>query len=183
MENSVNLAFVSFEKLVIPFSSLEKGISAFEFKTVYPSLQGEQGCRFPHEIEVKAQVTSLGDDFLVEINVRSKGEFICDRCGEEFQKEIEGGVKTLYTSEDMETIREEWDDVKVLLPGGEGIDISQDAWDGMLLAVPSKHLCKEDCLGLCGDCGKNLNIEDCHCSRNNTDPRWDVLKDFKSENE
>jgi len=48
----------------------------------------------------------------------------------------------------------------------------------MSLAVPMKVLCKEDCKGLCPVCGQNLNQGCCACKVDNTDPRWDALKDL-----
>ena len=46
----------------------------------------------------------------------------------------------------------------------------------ILLELPSKHLCKEDCKGLCPKCGKNLNMGDCGCDLRETDPRLEILK-------
>lgn len=43
------------------------------------------------------------------------------------------------------------------------------------LELPEKILCKEDCLGLCPDCGANLNEGSCGCS-GATDPRWSGLQ-------
>jgi len=42
-----------------------------------------------------------------------------------------------------------------------------------------KHLCKEDCKGICQHCGKNLNDGPCKCIDTHHDARWDVLKSFK----
>ena len=45
----------------------------------------------------------------------------------------------------------------------------------LLLALPTKHLCREDCRGLCPHCGKNLNEGECGC-RPDVDPRLAVLE-------
>ena len=44
---------------------------------------------------------------------------------------------------------------------GMVVDISQAIRDNLLLAMPQRLLCREDCKGLCPDCGSNLNNEDC----------------------
>lgn len=46
----------------------------------------------------------------------------------------------------------------------------------IILELPLKHLCREDCKGLCQSCGANLNDGDCNCSKTTTDPRLEVLK-------
>ena len=39
----------------------------------------------------------------------------------------------------------------------------------------------ERCLGLCPQCGKNRNREDCQCLTVMSDERWGALKDFREE--
>ncbi len=138
-----------------------------------------EGCHFPHEIKVEARVTVVGDDYLVEIQSESLGELICDRCGVEYQRNVKGEVRTLFTTRSIRAGDEEAEDVKALPPGAECIDISQDVLDALVLAIPSKRLCIEACLGLCSRCGADLNKEPCSCSEHDTDPRWDTLKGLK----
>ena len=42
-------------------------------------------------------------------------------------------------------------------------------------------LCAEDCKGLCPICGANLNIEECGCERDETDPRWAPLNELLND--
>ena len=46
----------------------------------------------------------------------------------------------------------------------------------IMLEMPSRTLCKEDCRGLCQKCGKNLNEGDCDCDKKEVDPRLAILK-------
>ena len=48
----------------------------------------------------------------------------------------------------------------------------------LILGMPMKVLCKEDCRGLCPMCGKNQNEGACGCRRETVDPRLAVLKDL-----
>lgn len=175
------MASVSFEKLCIRFSALEEGVTTFEFSKVHPELSEGDRCRFPHEIKAEVKVTVVGEDYLFELKVKSRGELVCDRCGVQFQKNMEGEVKTLFTYDPARAQGEEMGDVRILPPGAEGIDFSQDAMDAIVLAIPSKCLCHEDCLGLCSNCGANLNEKSCSCKMVETDPRWEALKDLKFE--
>ena len=55
------------------------------------------------------------------------------------------------------------------------IDLTEVIRQYALLAIPMKPLCREDCTGLCPDCGQNLNQGTCCCSSRETDPRWSEL--------
>jgi uncharacterized protein len=63
---------------------------------------------------------------------------------------------------------------------GDGLLLEDVLREQVLLALPLKVTCREDCKGLCPECGKNLNQEQCSCSREVEDPRWAALKDVRS---
>ncbi|MGH9321108.1 MAG: YceD family protein [Vicinamibacteria bacterium] len=56
------------------------------------------------------------------------------------------------------------------------IDVSQMIVEQIVLALPMKLLCREDCRGLCPECGVNRNQTSCECEPDDTDPRWAKLK-------
>jgi len=62
---------------------------------------------------------------------------------------------------------------------GEGMQLADSLREQVLLAVPIKFVCREDCKGFCPSCGKNRNEADCGCVRKESDPRWDALKELK----
>ena len=62
---------------------------------------------------------------------------------------------------------------------GEGLLLEDTLREQVLLAVPLKTVCREDCKGLCPHCGKNLNREQCSCVVPAEDPRWAALKDIR----
>src|SRR5581483_11935148 len=53
--------------------------------------------------------------------------------------------------------------------------LSQWGRDAVALALPDKILCRPDCAGLCGECGKNLNDEPHTHDDAEPDPRWAAL--------
>lgn len=59
------------------------------------------------------------------------------------------------------------------------IDLADVVREQILLALPIQIFCKDDCKGLCPKCGVNLNLIDCKCSDDETDPRWAALKGLK----
>lgn len=46
---------------------------------------------------------------------------------------------------------------------GNEIDLGSALWEETAFAAPGKILCREDCRGLCPQCGANLNNEECRC--------------------
>lgn len=62
---------------------------------------------------------------------------------------------------------------------GNVVDIDKPLIDNIILALPMKIICSEDCKGLCKTCGINLNIKNCDCDeREIVDPRMEILKDY-----
>jgi uncharacterized protein len=58
------------------------------------------------------------------------------------------------------------------------LDVAGWARDAIAEAVPATVLCREDCAGLCPTCGANRNEVDCGCVADETDPRWDALREL-----
>lgn len=58
------------------------------------------------------------------------------------------------------------------------LDLFKLAETDILLELPLKYLCSDDCKGLCQSCGKNLNEGDCDCSKNTVDPRLEALREL-----
>jgi uncharacterized protein len=50
----------------------------------------------------------------------------------------------------------------------------------VLLSLPARALCQQECKGLCPSCGRNRNTEVCDCNRSQVDARWTALADLRS---
>ena len=87
-----------------------------------------------------------------------------------------GSGKTLLA----ETLEGEEDEDIVLLENGE-VDVGDLAYTAFLLAMDTKHLCSEDCKGLCPGCGVNLNREPCR-GKKQVDPRGAALEQLLDKN-
>ncbi len=97
------------------------------------------------EIKVKFKDNKLD----VKVNYLYNGKFRCVRCLEEFERHIKNSVYLKYD----------------LSFDQEFLDITEDIRNEIILSYPSKPLCKDDCKGLCPVCGKNLNLYDCDCEK------------------
>jgi len=64
---------------------------------------------------------------------------------------------------------------------GDGLLLEDTLREQVLLDVPLKTVCREDCKGLCSRCGKNLNEGACSCADELEDPRWSALKEIRTK--
>lgn len=93
--------------------------------------------------------------FLFKAEITGDYDTVCDRCADDVTLHLTATVDTVITPESSE-------DDSVLISGGR-VDLTRTAYDALVLALPGKILCNEDCKGLCYTCGKNLNRETCDC--------------------
>ena len=96
-------------------------------------------------------------------------EVPCDRCLEPFSKEYRLSFDEILTLKESEE-QEEY----IPAPNGE-LDMDELCISDILLSLPTKQLCREDCKGLCPTCGVNLNRFVCNCSKSEVDPRLSAL--------
>ena len=100
----------------------------------------------------------------------------CARCGKEFSYTAPVALNAKIT----EKLANEDEEEFVLLVDRQ-LDIEDLVRTALILELPSRFLCREDCKGLCPMCGCDLNENPCSCNTKERDPRWDVLKDFFGE--
>lgn len=96
-------------------------------------------------------------------------DVVCDRCLKPITVELHVSVETLLAEE----LEGEENDEIVLLDKGT-VELDEIFSTACILDLDSKHLCREDCKGLCPTCGKDLNEGPCGCGKE-LDPRLAVL--------
>lgn len=112
-------------------------------------------------------------------------ELACARCLEPVIQDVNRKFDLLYRPLGADAGREELSvtgaEAEVSYYQGEGLLLEDVIREQVLLAVPLKIICREDCQGLCPHCGVNLNLEKCSCAEPFEDPRWTALKDLRSK--
>ena len=87
--------------------------------------------------------------------------------------------KTVVT--DVNQLQNDENDDYIIAEDGF-LDVNDALTEQVLLETPMKHLCREDCKGLCPKCGKDLNAEPCNCDTAEPDPRFEVLRKLLESN-
>jgi len=112
-------------------------------------------------------------------------EMACARCVEPVAQDVERSFDLLYRPLGVDAGREELSvtgaEAEISYYQGEGLLLEDVIREQVLLALPLKVICRQDCKGLCSQCGKNLNDEQCSCAESLEDPRWSALKDLRSK--
>lgn len=110
------------------------------------------------------------------LNVQFVFDGYCDRCAEPVHKLYSFPVQKVFV-----THLDNGDDFEdYIVTGSAGIDLDVFIREEILLFLPSKILCREDCKGLCPKCGKNLNEGSCDCKKD-IDPRMEALLQLLDE--
>lgn len=144
---------------------------------------------YEFELETFPQVTGrvdrTGMDMRVRGEVKSKIIATCDRCLNEVAIEIDAPFDLIYLPEDPsaghagETELHDRD-LDLAVYENDQINLDDLVIEQLGLNIPIRVLCREDCKGLCSECGADLNLEECQCQAP-VDPRWQALADLNKE--
>jgi uncharacterized protein len=112
-------------------------------------------------------------------------ELACARCLDPVVQKVTRDFELLYRPQGADAGSEELSvtaaEAEVGYYQGEGLLLEDVLREQVLLAVPIKVICRDDCKGLCPTCGVNRNIESCSCAPPLGDPRWSALKDIREK--
>lgn len=164
--------------MIIKISNLSDGEHNFDFEEKVNSIELEDP--FYGSFKSSVKLNKLHDQIILSVNSTFKVKFECDRCGSVYKTKLNNDYQMVYL---MNEAPEETDAINVsyLNRDADKIDISSDVREFALLSVPMKKLCSEECRGLCPNCGKDLNKEQCSCNNDEIDPRWKPLIDLKDK--
>ena len=153
---------------------LEEGASLSFDYTMDLSSVGLNGVYpFVSPVEVKGSARSR--DGFPRLNAEVSFDFSipCDRCAEEIDRRYHYSFSHI-----LEQSLEDGDQDRYVEVKNDTLDLDELLREDILLELPTKFLCREDCRGLCSVCGKNLNKGPCGCTVSEGDPRMQVLKDL-----
>lgn len=143
----------------------------------------EDGVHLTRPPAVKGRIDRDGHQVRVKGSIAAEAEVECDRCLQPISVPVDtefdvSYVPTMdYVAGETPELNEE--DLIVSVFDDESIEIDDLAREQVLLALPSRVLCREDCKGLCPVCGINKNMQACQCESADVDPRWAALKDLR----
>ncbi len=161
----------------IPILHLEDGIHHYDFVVKGGSLHFFRKEVYPHDLIVHVELNKFQKNIQCHVEVDTTGHYVCDRCLDEYEDQFHSHFDVLFHIglKDLETDEEE---VILLPPETVDIDLTDQLVENLILGVPMKMLCDENCKGICPGCGADLNHEQCTCEKESIDPRWLKLKEL-----
>ncbi len=133
------------------------------------------GGAFPLKKPVRLNGVISNTSSLVRFEAEIIFDFValCDRCGTPVTK-----TYTVSVSKSLATSIEADDSDTILLVPDMKLDVDDFIYTEVVVNLPLKHLCSDDCKGICYKCGKNLNEGECDCKDDDIDPRLAALRDL-----
>lgn len=126
------------------------------------------------EIRLDLRLESVVEGVLVSGTARATVAGECVRCLDPLERTLEAGFQELYaySAEDAA------EDDHVL--EGDLLDLEPVLRDAVVLALPLQPVCRDDCPGLCPECGERLGDDAGH-KHEAVDPRWAALMKLREQ--
>ncbi len=137
------------------------------------------------KVDVNCLITKTSSTIFIKGKLSAIIDICCSRCLEETKLPI--GSDFAYTlipakAENREDLELKPEELEISYYQGDFIDLTPIICEQIILQIPIKALCSEECKGLCPHCGTNLNTSSCNCHLDVVDNRMAVLKNFKIKN-
>ena len=134
-------------------------------------------CPIKKPVPVKGSIFNRAGIVTADLLCEVEYEAPCDRCGKETIKQHSVHIERVLVSKLADR---ESDDI-IEIPDMQ-LDASELCIDEIVLYLPMKHLCGEECKGVCAMCGKDLNEGKCGCESVSHDPRLEALAQLLNDN-
>ena len=135
---------IDITRLPLEGLELEEDISVSQLR-----IEDKGMVRLKGPVHIKASVSKITNTVTVAVQLIGSMKMTCGRCLDEFDVSLEKNLSLNYPLEKQQ----------------RHIDITDDIREEILLDYPIKPLCKEQCKGICPQCGVNLNVGECKCRR------------------
>ncbi|GAA3806383.1 YceD family protein [Nocardioides panacisoli] len=136
-------------------------------------------------VDLDLRLEAVMEGVLVTGTAEAVAEGECARCLEPIRDELEVTFQELYVYDDSrevlrskQGIDEGIDDQDTSLLQDDLLDLEPVLRDAVVLALPFQPLCRDDCPGLCPECGARLADDPDHAHEAAIDPRWAALTEL-----
>jgi uncharacterized protein len=135
-------------------------------------------------IEENRGPRSVVQDIRLQGSYSGEFEIACARCLEPVRRKLQGQFDLLFRPLGADRGAPERSisaaETEIGYYQESGLVLEDVLREQVLLSLPARTLCREECKGLCPRCGRNLNSELCACDPASADPRWSALSDLAS---
>jgi len=147
-----------------------------ELNTRLASGAGDYQIEGPLAVDVTYQRS--GTDLLFQGTLRAEVRASCGRCLEEYGWSLAAPFTFVLTPRGPAAVDPVTEDLALSFYEGKEVDLTPLVYEHVLLALPTRPLCREECVGLCARCGANLNTGPCGCPSLEAVPRLSALREL-----
>ena len=144
----------------------------FEYSLDLHSLEFNNNYPFKTPVKITGVAENKAGLVKLILNVSLIYNAPCDRCFTDTSKKYEFVFNHFLVT----SLESEDDDGEYIETPDYELEVDELVTSDILLELPYKFLCKEDCKGICSICGADLNKGDCNCNKSRIDPRLEALK-------
>ena len=144
------------------------------------SRTGAVDFQFPTAVPIELHHYRVGADLLFRGRFDASVTGTCARCLSDYSFPLAEDFRFVLKPAAVDSSERELseEDLSLSFYDGDEVDLSPLVREAMMLALPTRPLCKDDCRGLCPHCGTNRNLRACDCRDEWIDPRLEVLRAY-----
>lgn len=144
-----------------------------EYKFEMPQFEFEGDVIRPvSSCSVVGRMSADSDILILTAEIKVDLEMICSRCLDTFIYPIDIDIEERFTTNSKS------EDEEAVVVLDDVLDITEVVETSIISTLPIKRVCKDDCKGLCQECGCNLNLNTCSCNKEDVDIRFEALRGF-----
>ncbi|WP_138206696.1 YceD family protein [Haloimpatiens lingqiaonensis] len=137
---------------------------------------GNEAIEITKTISFTGVIKNSEEDLILKGHVEGEVILTCSRCLDKFNYKLDLDIEEIISTNPEDK------DENIIFIDNNKLNIDDIIVNNIIMSLPVKRLCRENCKGLCQLCGTNLNYSNCNCKDEDTDPRLAKLKDFFSDN-
>lgn len=130
--------------------------------------------KFTQPVKIKGIIKNDSGILKMDAMIETEIELKCGRCASSVKYKLDTSISENFSNEEDVS-----DDVYKF--NGKEIDLTNVVTEIIISTMPMKVVCKEDCKGFCGTCGKKLNEQQCNCKEEVYNPKFEKLLELKKE--
>lgn len=134
-------------------------VRGFSYELAADELGFVKGLEFGAPVKIEGRLYNRAGVVYLNYTVNALVLHTCDRCLKEFERDYR------FSFEHIVVPSVNSDNDEYITADGESIEMNDIAVTDLLLQLPAKNLCREECKGLCMVCGCDLNESECNCQK------------------
>jgi len=155
---------------------------------VLKELGDEKQVRFEQQICFQLRLQKTGRIVEVDGQMQTRVGLACGRCLQPFESDLQADFFLTFTPQpahqeasEEEEVELDADELGLIYYQDEVLDLLQPLQEQIIMALPISPVCDAGCLGLCSECGCDLNKESCNCEKQPFNNRFSALAGLKTD--